>query len=114
MADRSREGEAVVPSHRVAAEVGPSRPAEEAAVHRNRAVVEVRQPMRCKVRVQRLCFCVGVLVQAAVLAVHPVVARLHLQQVRQGREGWQRARSQRKNALASRVSCDVARQDEKR
>jgi hypothetical protein len=94
VADRSREAEAV-PSHRVAAEVGPSRPAEEAAVDQNRAGVEVRQPTRCRVRVQQLCFCVGV--QAAVLAVHPVVAGLHLQQVRQDREGWQRARSQRKS-----------------
>jgi hypothetical protein len=86
VADRSREGEAEGPSHRVAAEVVPCRP-EEAAVHRNRAVVEVRQLPHRRVRVQRLCFCVVVW----------AVAGLHLQQVRQGREDWQRARSQRRS-----------------
>ena len=68
---------------------------EVAAGHRNQAVVEVRQPTRCRVRGQRLCFCVVVRVQAAVLAVCPAAVGPHLQQVRQGREGWPRARSQR-------------------
>jgi hypothetical protein len=68
VADRSREEEAEGPSHRVAAEVVPCRPAE-VAVHRNRAVVEVCQLPHRRVRVQRLCFCVVVW----------AVAGLHLQ-----------------------------------
>lgn len=96
MADRSREEEAVVPSQRVAAEVVPCRPAEEAAVHRNRAVVEVRQLTHCRVRVQRLGFCLVGRVAAAVLVLWAVAA-LNLQQVRQGREGSSKTRSQRRS-----------------
>ena len=67
--------------------MAPFRPEVAAEAHRNRAVVVVRQPIHRRVRVQRLCFCVVVRVQAVVLAVRPAAAGPHLQQVRQGREG---------------------------
>jgi hypothetical protein len=79
VAEPSRQEVAVVPFHQAEEEV--------AAVHRNRAVVEVCQPTRHRVQVQRLCFCVVVRVQAALFAVCPAVSGPHLQRVCRGRDG---------------------------
>ena len=88
----------MVPSH-LAAEV-PFH-AAVAVAHRNRAVVVwVRQPIRRRVRVQRLSFSVVAKVQAVVLAVFPGLAEPHLEQVRQGRERGRRTHSQRTSGFS--------------
>jgi hypothetical protein len=63
--------------------VAPSHPAA-AGVHRNRAVVVVRPPIRRRVRVRRLCFSVVAKVQAVALAAFPRLMEPRLEQVRRG------------------------------
>jgi hypothetical protein len=86
--------QAEVPFHREEEEAVPFRLEVGAEGHQSQEGVEVRHSTRRREWVQRLCFCVVLRVQAAVLVVL-AAAGPHLQQVGREREGWPRARSQR-------------------